>query len=562
MTQTIKITYNHAGLQPPVYIAGSLGELQWQPVEMNVSHKEDGEAEFWREFDAEEGEYQYKFRLGPGDWWVLDESKPTVDDGAGNRNNMIVVKPLPAREESINVHVMDQATVPVQDPEKTEAKTVPASAHEPVPSYEEGAEAAEETPLTKSEVHSSTLDSSTDRKPVDEEAVKTESFKEIPARIQEPEDLTSTHDEEEKFEPSPLFPHESFACKRHDSKLPSVSSDEDADDDEPQQLLPHEALAEQAPDTSAIELDDFDDDEDYEDEQPPLFRHESFAPEEADESVPLFRHETMSEDTHERPSARSVRSNSSASFASYRSRHVDPDDINDPSLEKFPTDQASIMAHLQRTETRLPEDETSFEGTPSSPSMASSRSFGAETSPAVSIPVEMIPLSQVTSAQLDCITESEEELSPERPAEQTRIVEDAPVEPPARKQTPKLSISPSHEPVRGPLTPPMTPIDDLQSEGNFHKSIAETFDEVHLQTPEKAYLRKDNPTDQVTAPSKALPAAEPGSKSDGKHVSGVLSSLWDWFAEVCGGRLQATGVAVAVGVASAVYAMTGRERPE
>lgn len=75
MTQKVKITYNHAGLQPPVYIAGSLGELHWQPVEMDVSHKEDGELEFFKEFDAEEGEYQYKFRLGPGDWWVLDESK-------------------------------------------------------------------------------------------------------------------------------------------------------------------------------------------------------------------------------------------------------------------------------------------------------------------------------------------------------------------------------------------------------------------------------------------------------------------------------------------------------
>lgn len=51
-----------------------------------------GEFTFVRNFDVEEGEYQYKFRLGPGDWWVCDEGKEVVDDGTGNRNNRVVVK--------------------------------------------------------------------------------------------------------------------------------------------------------------------------------------------------------------------------------------------------------------------------------------------------------------------------------------------------------------------------------------------------------------------------------------------------------------------------------------
>lgn len=42
---------------------------------MNCVQREDGEHDFWQEFDVEEGEYQYKFRLGPGDWWALDETK-------------------------------------------------------------------------------------------------------------------------------------------------------------------------------------------------------------------------------------------------------------------------------------------------------------------------------------------------------------------------------------------------------------------------------------------------------------------------------------------------------
>jgi hypothetical protein len=57
---------------------------------------EQGEYQFSKTFAAEEGEYQYKLRLGPGDWWVCDDSKPKVDDGTGNQNNLVVVKPEPS----------------------------------------------------------------------------------------------------------------------------------------------------------------------------------------------------------------------------------------------------------------------------------------------------------------------------------------------------------------------------------------------------------------------------------------------------------------------------------
>jgi hypothetical protein len=34
--------------------------------------------EFYKDFiDVAEGTYQYKFRLGTGGWWVLDEEAPT-----------------------------------------------------------------------------------------------------------------------------------------------------------------------------------------------------------------------------------------------------------------------------------------------------------------------------------------------------------------------------------------------------------------------------------------------------------------------------------------------------
>ena len=101
MARKVTITYSSPGLQPPVYITTSLSEPQWDLLEMGCSESSSGEWEFSKTFFAVEGEYQYKFRLGPGDWWVCDESKPTVDDGFGDRNNVLVVKDeIPAKKQA------------------------------------------------------------------------------------------------------------------------------------------------------------------------------------------------------------------------------------------------------------------------------------------------------------------------------------------------------------------------------------------------------------------------------------------------------------------------------
>ena len=92
MKQHIIVDYSSPRLQPPVYIFTSLSDPQWDPTEMQSEKQNNGEYLFSKAFDVEEGEYQYKFRLGPGDWWVCDESKPTVHDGSGNKNNLLVVK--------------------------------------------------------------------------------------------------------------------------------------------------------------------------------------------------------------------------------------------------------------------------------------------------------------------------------------------------------------------------------------------------------------------------------------------------------------------------------------
>jgi hypothetical protein len=71
---TITISYSKLGTKPPIYLAGSF--CNWQPQEMQHTVDEQGEYKFTEVVEVEEGqEYQYKFRVGEGDWWLLNEGE-------------------------------------------------------------------------------------------------------------------------------------------------------------------------------------------------------------------------------------------------------------------------------------------------------------------------------------------------------------------------------------------------------------------------------------------------------------------------------------------------------
>lgn len=81
----VTITYKHSGARPPVYVAGSFTVPAWEPQELeavpvpegdSISHIISNGAEyvFSRQFQIAVGDWQYKFRLGDGDWWVCDEA--------------------------------------------------------------------------------------------------------------------------------------------------------------------------------------------------------------------------------------------------------------------------------------------------------------------------------------------------------------------------------------------------------------------------------------------------------------------------------------------------------
>ncbi|KAK8050561.1 hypothetical protein PG994_012291 [Apiospora phragmitis] len=88
----VTITYSKPGTSPPVFISGTFSDPPWQPKEMSSVVDNDGNHIFQLKTSAPEGsKVEYKFRLGPGDWWVLDETAGTVSDGLGNLNNVMTV---------------------------------------------------------------------------------------------------------------------------------------------------------------------------------------------------------------------------------------------------------------------------------------------------------------------------------------------------------------------------------------------------------------------------------------------------------------------------------------
>lgn len=86
------ITYHKPGTSPPIYVAGTFSNPPWLPHEMDHTAR-DGEYYFKKEVLAEPGsKIEYKFRIGDGDWWVLDENAQTATDHSGNTNHVLEVE--------------------------------------------------------------------------------------------------------------------------------------------------------------------------------------------------------------------------------------------------------------------------------------------------------------------------------------------------------------------------------------------------------------------------------------------------------------------------------------
>ncbi|KAI5855575.1 hypothetical protein GGS23DRAFT_589438 [Durotheca rogersii] len=121
----VTFTYQKKDVNPPIYVAGSFSDPPWHPHEMDFTVDQHGEHFFTKQVMVENGaEIQYKFRIGPTDWWVINEVAETITDHQGNVNNFL--------------------KAPIETPEESALKELDAHAREPEQTtIDNGAQAAD-----------------------------------------------------------------------------------------------------------------------------------------------------------------------------------------------------------------------------------------------------------------------------------------------------------------------------------------------------------------------------------------------------------------------------------
>ncbi|CAD6444959.1 ac8ac712-7ee9-4ddd-ab06-e076f9af3e14 [Sclerotinia trifoliorum] len=164
---SVVIKYSKPGAAPPIYLAGSFPESVWQPQEMDYTNDSDHYV-FSKAVEVEEGkEYQYKFRIGNGDWWMSDEDAPTVTDEGGNQNNLLTVpvKPSPPKSTS-NEKSQEENSTPRTIPDFDTKPSTMETVIEPT-QHTESEEKLSESPHPKADTLAtdSTLDHGAEVKP-------------------------------------------------------------------------------------------------------------------------------------------------------------------------------------------------------------------------------------------------------------------------------------------------------------------------------------------------------------------------------------------------------------
>ena len=396
MKQHATVQYSSPGLQPPVYIFTNLSDPQWDAVEMRADKNDKGEFDFIQSFDVEEGEYQYKFRLGPGDWWVCDETRTTVDDGSGNKNNLFAVKSSPLKpEQPAAPPKANTAASPseVQTAPKPPATLLP----QPAPQHDAVMTAAHEDLSAPAPL------------------MKHETFAPKAAEAQQTPEREQTYPFEDD-------PDDSQVLMKHETLTPDKNKDSDSISDDDDGSSSSSSSSSSGPDESSA---------------PPLLRHESLSPSSKEqEHAPLFRHESIriGYNHHKAPAASisPARLSRKASSVSSIPAEADP---HDTSLEKFPTDHAGIIDKIHRTSTWLPVDETDDDdvelGSPISQALSES-SISPPSLPSVREDEDEEKLQKIREVEEEEFEKEEasgEEMDPLRPA--------APITPPLTPNEPE-----------------------------------------------------------------------------------------------------------------------------
>lgn len=396
----VTITNRAPGIQPPVYVAGNYSNPEWVPEPMEYTVSEDGVYTFTKTLQVEpESKIVYKFRVGEGDWWLLNEDAPTVTDDAGNRNNILEAPKVTVPEEHTGSEetAADVQTKPAEStegstqnvPQNTDAnpeivQPQPVSQLEVLKSSDQVDPARTSTPefiktITEVSESAALLDRSTPEPRAPEIGTGRNEVPTSTTVQPNPADTAAEVADSAALLDQPTPQESDVDVMQKDKEAPSEVAAQVADtaatlDTDDDKETPSEVAA-QVSDTAA-KLDS------AELEGPPKTvspLYKTLADVKADmkdesleiagfsndhEPVPLFAHECagLYEDD-EVPGADEQGPN----LSSGRSYEGHKEDYDDPTLERFPSTRDEIISTVRKVETGLNEDQVSVEGVPLSP---------------------------------------------------------------------------------------------------------------------------------------------------------------------------------------------------
>lgn len=221
------------------------------------------------------------------------------------------------------------------------------------PAEEQVAPAGADTPEIKLNPATQSNSTSTETHSVNENTEETK------APLLAHESLSDIVEEDTEDNNAPLLAHESL----------DNDYDEEGGENDNAPLFAHESLGN---DTKEDDTDDF---------KAPLFAHESLgddAKEDTEEmNTPLFAHECLGaydiEEEAEYDAAPIVGSSPRQNGNQSKHDKVANIDVNDPTLESFPSERGSILDAIRTIQTHLGEDQTHLDDIPLSPRVVSSR---------------------------------------------------------------------------------------------------------------------------------------------------------------------------------------------
>lgn len=407
-----RISFSPKGAKPPIFIAGTFTNPPWQQLEMqSIELETPGEYRHEIRLNIPKGQdYQYKFRLGKGDWWDLNEEEPTVVDGAGNHNNLLPTKVIEDDWKEKEQHDQDgevweerrltkyAAEERKKSPRASRLMTTqthqPGTAQIYPPLTSASTQKKEESGVT---IPSPTIDIETSLESKEshlqhlteknEFNIRGQKTKEDPEnRITRPNDtdewnrLDANSSNEISLQQASTLNIANTAAEVADvaatlDREPPSPTSSGVESSSNSLTRLSAALTSKAvvvpPEVANITTTQNDEittektiRQIIDEEAEKLFGSGYITP--IEDQVPRFSHECPLN-----PENVETKHSSSRNISKSKLKRQDdvPEniDFNDPSIQLFPTDRASIMAKLKEIQERLPEDEAHFEGVPQSP---------------------------------------------------------------------------------------------------------------------------------------------------------------------------------------------------